>query len=133
MVIGTHTIVYAKDAGKARAFFKKVLGLRSADAGRGWLIFALPPGEIAAHPIHEAGDNGRCELYLMCDDINRTVAAMKKKGVKFLGPPQDHGWGILAMLQVPGAGKIGLYEPRHASPILRKARRSAGAKRRAAR
>jgi len=114
MVNGVHTIIYAKDAAKARAFFKDVLGYPSVDAGRGWLIFALPPGEIAAHPSHFGGGrNGKHELYLMCDDIAKTVAELKEKGVEFKGEPKDRGWGILTTLKIPGGGTMGLYQPKH--------------------
>jgi catechol 2,3-dioxygenase-like lactoylglutathione lyase family enzyme len=112
MVNGVHAIVYAQDAGKARAFFKDVLGLHSVDAGRGWLIFALPPAEIAAHPA-EWEQNGRQELYLMCDDVEKTVAELKAKGVEFADAPVDRGWGILCTLKVPGGGTMGLYQPKH--------------------
>jgi catechol 2,3-dioxygenase-like lactoylglutathione lyase family enzyme len=116
MISGAHAIIYAKDADKARAFFKDVLGLPSADAGRGWLIFGLPPSEVAAHPAEEDADNGRHELYLMCDDIQKTVADLKKKGVEFIGDISDQRWGILARLKIPGGGEMGLYEPRHPRP-----------------
>jgi predicted enzyme related to lactoylglutathione lyase len=113
MVNAIHTIIYAADAEKARAFFKDILGLPSVDAGRGWLIFALPPGEIAAHPAESATDSGRCELYLMCDDVEKTVADLKKNGVEFTKPITDQRWGLLTTLKVPGAGEIGLYQPKH--------------------
>lgn len=112
MINGMHTIVYAKDAEKARAFFRDVLGFSSVDAGRGWLIFALPPGEIAAHPA-ETGQSGRHEIYLMCDDIQRTVSDLKAKGVEFDGEISDRGWGVLATMIVPGLGSLGIYQPRH--------------------
>jgi catechol 2,3-dioxygenase-like lactoylglutathione lyase family enzyme len=116
MITGAHAIVYAKDADKARAFFKDVLGFPSVDVGRGWLIFALPPAEVAAHPADDADDNGRHELYLMCDDIQKTVADLRKKGVEFVGDISDQRWGILARVKIPGGGEIGLYEPRHPRP-----------------
>src|SRR5688572_9811061 len=99
MVNGVHAIIYAKDAEKARAFFKDVLGYPSVDAGRGWLIFALPPAEIAAHPA-EDDDHGLHQLYLMCDDVVKTVAELKGKGVEFKDEPTDHGWGILTTLKI---------------------------------
>jgi predicted enzyme related to lactoylglutathione lyase len=90
--------------------------LPSADAGRGWLIFGLPPSEIAAHPTDHGGQPGTHELYLMCDDIKKTVAELKAKGVEFTGEPKDQGWGILTTLKIPGGGEMGLYEPRHPRP-----------------
>ena len=113
MITGAHTILYTEDAEATRAFLRDVLELTSVDAGGGWLIFALPPAEIAAHPA-DAG--GRHELYLMCDDIEATVAALKAKGVEFTRDIADVGWGLLTALRVPGGGELGLYEPRHLLP-----------------
>jgi catechol 2,3-dioxygenase-like lactoylglutathione lyase family enzyme len=110
VITGVHTIVFGKDADATRAFFRDVLGFRSVDAGGGWLIFALPPAELAAHP---ADGDGRHEMYLMCDDIEATVAELKAKGVEFTSPVKDEGWGLLTSLVVPGGGEMGLYEPRH--------------------
>lgn len=120
MINGVHAIIYSKKADRIRAFFKDVLNLRSADAGGGWLIFALPPAEVAVHP---AG-SGSHELFLMCDDIKSTVNDLKKKGVKFVGKVADQGWGILATIKLPDGTKLGLYEPRHASPLKRRRARN---------
>lgn len=114
MIAGAHTIVHANDPEAARAFFLDVLGFDAVDAGGGWLIFALPPGELAVHPAAEAG---RHELYLMCHDIEATVSALTGRGVEFTTPISDEGWGLLTRFRVPGAGEIGLYEPRHPSPL----------------
>ena len=113
MINALHAIINAHDSDKARIFFKDVLGWPSVDAGRGWLIFALPPAEIAAHPTDDATINGRCDLYLMCDDIEQTLAEPKATGVEPLRSPADRGWGIFTAIQVPGAGEIGLYQPKH--------------------
>ncbi len=113
MISGAHTIVYADDAEAARAFFRDVLGFEAVDAGDGWLIFALPPGELAVHPGPEPG---RHELFFMCDDIEATVAELRGRGVE-PAPISDEGWGLLTRFAVPGAGEIGLYEPRHPSPL----------------
>src|SRR4051812_33624964 len=86
MINGVHTIVYAEDAAKARAFFKDVLGLKSVDVGDGWLIFAAPPSEIAVHPDGQGAPSGTHMLYLMCDDVKRTVDELTKKGVEFTQP-----------------------------------------------
>ena len=117
MLSGVHAIVYVNEADKARAFFRDVLGLSSVDAGRGWLIFALPPAELAAHPVEDDDAPGKHELYLMCDDIHKTVAELKGKGVEFKGEVADRGWGLLATLQIPGGGDIGLYQPKHPTAI----------------
>jgi catechol 2,3-dioxygenase-like lactoylglutathione lyase family enzyme len=116
MIHGVHAIMYVEDADKARAFFRDVLGLRSVDAGRGWLIFALPPAEVAAHPAQGA-DVGRQELYLMCDDLRRTMAELSDKGVEFTRPVSEQRWGLLTALRIPGGGELFLYEPKHPTAI----------------
>jgi catechol 2,3-dioxygenase-like lactoylglutathione lyase family enzyme len=113
VIAGAHTIVYADDADAARAFFRDVLGFEGVDAGDGWLIFALPPSELAVHP---AGDGGH-ELFFMCHDIEATVEELSARGVRFTSPVSDEGWGLLTRFRVPGAGEIGLYQPRHPSPL----------------
>lgn len=112
MIIGTHAIIFAEDAERTRAFISDVLGFSHVDAGQGWLIFKLPPAELGVHPT-EAADGGRHELYLMCDDIQRTVDELSAKGVAFDGPIRDAGFGRLATLNIPGGGQLGVYEPRH--------------------
>jgi catechol 2,3-dioxygenase-like lactoylglutathione lyase family enzyme len=112
VINAVHTILFARDADAARAFFADVLGLDSVDAGGGWLIFALPPAELAVHP----GDEPRHELYLMTDDLKGTLAALRERGVKVASEPSDEGWGVLASVEVPGFGPIGVYEPRHPVP-----------------
>lgn len=116
MITGAHTVMYAGDAEAARAFFKDVLGFSNVDAGDGWLIFALPPGELAMHPIDAAKEEERHELYLMCDDVHKTVDELKRKGVEFTRPILTQPWGLLTTLRVPGAGELGLYQPRHPVP-----------------
>jgi len=111
VITGVHAIVFSPQAEEARAFFRDVLELDSVDAGGGWLIFALPPAELAAHP-----GESRHELYLMCDDIEATIAELKAKGVETTGPVRDAGWGLLTAIALPGGGELGLYEPRHPSP-----------------
>jgi catechol 2,3-dioxygenase-like lactoylglutathione lyase family enzyme len=113
VITGAHAIVYSTDADADRAFFRDVLGFPSVDAGGGWLIFALPPAELAAHPA-DAG--GRHERYLMCDEIESTVAELQAKGVEFTAPVSDQGFGRLTSLKLPGGSELGLYEPRHPIP-----------------
>jgi predicted enzyme related to lactoylglutathione lyase len=84
------------------------------DAGDGWLIFSLPPAELAVHPTVE-GDHH--QLYLMCDDVQATVADLEAKGAELSGPVSDEGFGLVTAIRLPGGGKLGLYEPRHASPL----------------
>jgi predicted enzyme related to lactoylglutathione lyase len=123
MITGIHLVTYAYDADRARAFFRDVLDLSSVDAGRGWLIFALPPAEIAAHPTEPGdsappeGEQPRSELYLMCDDMRQTVNDLKRKGVEFTSPVSQQPWGLLTTFKVPGAGDIGLYQPQHTTAI----------------
>ena len=114
MITGVHAIIFTRDAEGVRAFFRDVLELPSVDAGGGWLIFALPPVELAAHP---AEGDGRHELYLMCDDIRATVAELKAKGVEVSDEISDEGFGMMTSLVLPGGGELALYEPRHASPL----------------
>ena len=110
---GAHLMAFSTDAAATRAFLRDVLELDSVDAGGGWLIFALPPAELAAHPSESSG---RHQLYLMCDDIEATRAELSSKGVEFTQPVSDEGWGLVTALSVPGGGELGLYEPRHPLP-----------------
>jgi predicted enzyme related to lactoylglutathione lyase len=112
MITGIHAIQFTQDADALRAFLRDTLELPSVDAGRGWLIFGLPPAELAAHP----GDTPGTELYLMCDDIEATVAQLEAKGVELTKPVSDEGWGLVTAIALPGGGELGLYEPRHPRP-----------------
>ena len=113
MINGAHVIIYSKDAEADRAFFKDVLAFHSVEVGGGWLIFALPPAEVACHP-GEANDQH--ELYLMCEDLKATMAALDAKGIKCTDV-QEPRWGILTTIKLPGGGRLGLYQPKHARPI----------------
>src|SRR4051794_38280381 len=99
-ITGVHAILYSNDAAADRAFFADVLGLPSVDAGEGWLIFALPPAELAAHPASADGDG--CDLSLMCDDIEATVRELTAKGAQFSGGVTQQRWGLMTLLQLPG-------------------------------
>ena len=112
MITGAHTIIYSKDPAADRAFFRDVLQFPHVDVGDGWLIFALPPAEVAMHP---AEHNDVHEFYLMCDDIEALAGSMKKHGIAH-EIPQDQGWGVLTKVTLPGGGKLGIYQPRHARP-----------------
>jgi catechol 2,3-dioxygenase-like lactoylglutathione lyase family enzyme len=101
------------EAAKARAFLTDVLGLPAVDAGGGWLIFAMPPAELAVHP---ADGDGRHELYLMCDDIQATLAGLRDKGAEIARDVSDQGWGLLAAIRLPDGTELPIYEPRHPSP-----------------
>lgn len=115
VITAAHAIIYADDAEQARAFFRDVLQLPNLDAGDGWLIFRLPPSELGVHPSGAAAQSGHHELYLMCDDIETTMAQLEAKGVEFVEGIADRGFGLLATLKVPGGGTLGLYEPKHAT------------------
>jgi catechol 2,3-dioxygenase-like lactoylglutathione lyase family enzyme len=108
-----HAIVFSPQAEKVRAFFADVLGMPSVDAGGGWLIFALPPAELAVHP---ATGEGHHELYLMCDDIRATLAELRGKGVDVVRDASDQGWGLLGAIRLPDGSELPIYEPRHPLP-----------------
>ena len=111
MINGAHAIIYSRDADADRAFFKEVLGLRSVDAGGGWLIFALPPAELAVHP---SGTSSH-ELYLMCDDLDAFLERMSGLGVP-CGEPRTERCGTITQVTLPGGGTLGVYQPTHPSP-----------------
>jgi predicted enzyme related to lactoylglutathione lyase len=115
MITGVHAIVFSPDAERTRAFFADVLNLPSADAGGGWLIFALPPAELAVHPSDSSGH----ELYLMCDDIHATLSELRSHGVDVVGDVSDQGWGLLAAIRLPDGAELPIYQPSHPSPPQR--------------
>ena len=112
MITGAHSIIYSTNPDADRAFLRDVLGFPHVDVGGGWLIFGLPPAEVAVHPSDE---NDVHELYLMCDDIKAFASEMRQRNID-CGPVLDRGWGLLAELSLPGGGKLGVYQPRHARP-----------------
>jgi catechol 2,3-dioxygenase-like lactoylglutathione lyase family enzyme len=113
MISGAHVVLYSKDADADRAFFRDVLGLRSVDAGQGWLIFALPPAEAAFHP----GDrNGPHELYLLCDDLKAEMRLLATRGVS-CSKVEEQRWGSITRIKLPGGGDLGLYQPKHPKAI----------------
>jgi catechol 2,3-dioxygenase-like lactoylglutathione lyase family enzyme len=113
VIFGAHVIVHSQDAAADRAFFQEVLGFASVDAGRGWLIFRLPPAEVAVHP---AEHDNRQELYLMCDDLPAQISALREKGVR-CSEVQEARWGSIARIQLPGGGEVGLYQPKHPTAL----------------
>ena len=112
MITGAHAILYSTDPDADRDFLKDVLGLPNVDVGGGWLIFGLPASEIAVHP---ADESGRQELYFLVDDVEAFIAAMKKQKLR-TSPVHEERWGSLTELTLPGGGKIGVYQPKHARP-----------------
>jgi hypothetical protein len=114
VITSIHAILYSKHADEVRAFLNDVLALPSVDAGEGWPIFAAPPTELAVHPSDDEAMSA--ELYLMCDDVTKTVADLAARGITTTMPVADRGWGLVTELRLPGGDTIGLYEPRHPSP-----------------
>jgi hypothetical protein len=112
MITGAHSIIYSKKPEEDRAFLRDVLQLTNVDVGDGWLIFGLPPSEVAVHPSDE---NNVHEFYFMCADIKSFVSEMEKVRIK-CEPVEDMGWGLLSKLTLPGGGHLGVYQPRHARP-----------------
>jgi hypothetical protein len=111
MISGAHLILYSQDAEADRAFLRDVLSLKHVDVGHGWLIFALPPAEVAVHPAESSAH----EMYLMCDDIQVFMAKMQERGID-CKPLQTVGWGMLTQLTLPGGSALRVYQPRHARP-----------------
>jgi catechol 2,3-dioxygenase-like lactoylglutathione lyase family enzyme len=112
MLSGSHIVVYSKNAEADRVFFGDVLGFKSVDAGHGWLIFALPPAEVAFHPSEE----GAHELYFMCEDLKAEMASLAKKGVK-CSEVLEARWGSITKMRLPGGGEVGLYQPKHPTAL----------------
>ena len=112
MIIGAHSIVYSTKPEADRAFLRDVLKLPSVDVGGGWLIFGLPPAEVAVHPSEK---NDVHEIYLMCDDVEAFIASMQKANIT-CGPVHNQGWGLLTQVRLPGGGHLGVYQPRHGRP-----------------
>src|ERR1700752_5347851 len=112
MISGAHIVVHSKNAEADRVFFRDVLGLKSVDAGHGWLIFALPPAEVAFHPSEEETH----ELYFMCDDLKAEIASLARKGVK-CSKVEEALWGSITKMGLPGGGNVGLYQPKHPTAL----------------
>lgn len=121
MIIGSHSIIYSKKPEADRAFLRDVLKLTSVDVGEGWLIFGLPPSEVAVHPSNK---NDVHEFYLMCDDVEGFVAQMKEHKIA-CDPVQNQGWGLLTLVKLPGGGRLGVYQPRHGRPESMPAKKAA--------
>ncbi len=112
MITGAHSIIYSMNPEADRAFLRDVLQFPHVDVGHGWLIFGLPPAEVAVHP---AEHNDVHEFYLMCDDVEALIGDMRRAGVECT-PVQEQPWGRLTQIALPGGGKLGVYQPRHARP-----------------
>lgn len=112
MINAVHLLIYSTDAEADRAFLRDMLGLPHVDSGGGWLIFKVPPAELGVHPTEATG---RHEIFLMCDDVEATVAELTAKGVEFVRPVNDAGFGLETAIRLPGGGELGLYQPKHAT------------------
>ena len=112
MIIGAHSIIYSTNPDSDRAFLRDVLKMPNVNVGDGWLIFGLPPAEVAVHP---ADQNDVHEFYLMCDDVEALITEMKNRNID-CSPVHNQGWGLLTLVNLPGGGKLGVYQPRHARP-----------------
>jgi hypothetical protein len=113
MLIGAHAVIFSTNSDADRAFLGDILKLPSIDAGGGYVIFGLPPSEIA---VHQHDKNDVHELYLMCADVEALIGELKSHNVS-CGPVSDEGWGLLTRVTLPGGGKLGVYQPRHARPV----------------
>jgi catechol 2,3-dioxygenase-like lactoylglutathione lyase family enzyme len=111
LISGVHAMIFSRDAEADRAFFRDALGLDSVDSGGGWLIFALPPAEVGIHPTEEKDHH---ELYLLCEDIEATAKELERKSVPLKRPFDEARWGRVTEITLPGGGRIGLYQPKHA-------------------
>jgi catechol 2,3-dioxygenase-like lactoylglutathione lyase family enzyme len=109
MISGAHVVIYSRNAKADREFFRTILKFSYVDVGDGWLVFALPPAELAVHP---GTRNGSHELYLICDDLKKTIKELKQKKVTF-STPKEQRWGTIVRVNLPGGGKLGLYQPKH--------------------
>jgi len=114
-ITGTHALLYTSEPDELRAVLRDTFGWDHVDAHDGWLIFKLPPAELGIHPSGEGSPGGHHELFLMCDDIDRTVEALAAKGVEFSAPISTARFGRLTRIRIPGGGEIGLYQPSHAT------------------
>src|SRR3954462_1499265 len=117
MLTGAHVVISRTDADAARRFLKDVLGLKWVDVGGGWLMFALPPAEVACHPAEE---NNQHELYLMCEDLEVLIKALDAKGIH-CGTVEEPPWGSLTRITLPGGGQLGIYQPKHPTAASLKA------------
>ena len=112
MIVGSHVILYSKDAERDRDFIRDVLKFPHVDAGHGWLIFGLPPSEVAVHPSRK---NDVHEFYLLCDDVHAFITSMKERHVACSKVAEER-WGSLTHVRLPGGGKLGVYQPKHLRP-----------------
>lgn len=113
MIRGVHTMFYTSQPDELRTFLRDKLGFPATDVGGGWLIFDLPEADMGCHPAGEGAPSGTHDISFYCDDIERTVAELTARGVEFTGPVEDHGYGLVTHMKVPGGFRVQLYQPRY--------------------
>ena len=118
MLTGVHALMYSPKADEVRNFLRDALALPSVDAGRGWLIFALPPAELAVHPTEDGG-TAATGLYLICDGLDSTMDELRGRGAEFTSPPTERSWGRVTAIRLPDGSELGLYQPKHPMAIDR--------------
>jgi len=121
MIRGIHGLFYSSDPVATREFFKESVRLPGCDIGQGWWIFDLPEGDLGVHPAEDPSDAGGHNVSFYCDDIHGTVKDLASRGVKFIHPVADHGYGLVTHFEAPGGVKVQLYEPRYEKAAPRKA------------
>jgi catechol 2,3-dioxygenase-like lactoylglutathione lyase family enzyme len=125
MIIGAHTVISTSNPNADRAFFRDVPKLRGVDAGGGFMIFGLPPAEVS---LHEPGEHGAHELFLLCDDVQSFLGEMRKRNVA-CADVKDEGWGMVTQITLRSGGKVSVYQPRHARPSDARAKAGKGERR----
>lgn len=120
MIRGMHGLLYSSDPEATRAFFRDQVRLPGTDVGEGWWIFDFPEGDLGVHPVEVGDEPGTHDVSFYCDEIERTVADLKARGVRFTGPVEDHGYGLVTYFEAPGGLRIQLYEPRYTKGPRRK-------------
>ena len=113
-IVGAHMLLYTPEAEAVRAALRDVLGWEYVEDTPGWLIFRLPPAELGVHPSDGSTQHQVC---LMCDDLGRTMAELRAKGIEFRGAPEEESFGVTTTMLLPGGVEILLYEPRHQTPL----------------
>ena len=115
-IIGSHMLLFSSEPEALRAMLRDTFGMKSVDAGHGWLIFKMPPAELGVHPTEgpAAGSKGAHQISFMCDDLPKTMVELRAKGVRFTGEPQTAGFGTTVTMVLPGDVRVTLYQPRHA-------------------
>jgi catechol 2,3-dioxygenase-like lactoylglutathione lyase family enzyme len=115
MIKGVHTMFYTSHANELRAFLRDKLGFPSSDVGDGWLVFDLPEAEMGVHPAHDQPGkrSGTHDISFYTDDIHKTVAELKAKGVEITHDVCDEGYGLVTYFRAPGGMELQLYQPKY--------------------